>query len=322
MIQAHRFARAGNNVAYQEGSTGPSFLEIACANADFLIGLLEAVAAEIDKFINEHKVEVGGALAGVTVLGGAPALLGLIPALTLLLGLLLASIAAYKALEGGDTRLGNVLDDVRAMLLNNPDPAMRMAGILIWQAIVYKVFQSQQAPEDFTAISYAVMDNHNYQMASCEVNVDSIEVFFDADHTALIAFVDALLVFEATQEVTEGKAAVGYASLRFTGPSRALLGTERFPRTCAVEVACLKDVAGSKELVDFASTFARNYNVRGVVHWGQRNDCTSAEIQRRFGDAIWFGDKLTPWRGALQHVTENGTFNRFSSAFTRRLGLE
>jgi hypothetical protein len=322
LIQAYRFANAGNNFPYQAGSSGPSFLETACANADFLIGLLEAVAAEIDKFIKDHAIEAGGALAAITVLGGASALLSLISALAVLLGLLLAAIAAYKAITGGNVRFGTVLNDLRATLLGNPDPAMRMAGILIWQAIVYKAFQSQQAPEDFTAISYAVMDSHNYRMASCEVNVDSVELFFDADHTALIAFVDALLVFEATQEVTAGMAAVGYASLRFTGPSRALLGMERFPRSCAVEVACLRDVAGSQELVDFASAFARNHNIRGIVHWGQRNDCTRAEIQYRFGEKTWFGDSLTPWRDSLHRITDNGTFNRFSSAFTRRLGLE
>jgi hypothetical protein len=204
----------------------------------------------------------------------------------------------------------------------NPDPGLRAAGILVWQAIAYKVFESQQEPHDYTAISYAVMDAHDYQMASCEVNVDSIEVFFAADDPNLIVFIDALLTFEATQEVMEGKAFVGYISLRFTGPTRALLGMQRFGRTCAVEVACLKDVAGSQELIEFASTFARNRNIRGIIHWGQRNDCTRAEIEDRFGDSTWVGDRLSPWREALQLITDGGRLNRFSSAFTRRLGLE
>lgn len=211
------------------------------------------------------------------------------------------------------------MDDIRSRLLDNPDPVQRAAGILVWQSICYEAFKQKQGPEDFTAISYAVMDGHDYTMASCVVNVDSIEVFFDASDPNLPVFIDALLTYEATQEVMEGKAVVGYISLRFTGPTRALLGMQAFPRTCVVEVACLKDVAGSQELMAFASAFARDRNIRGIIHWGQRNDCTAAEIEDRFGDATWIGDKLTPWRRALHHIVGG---DRFSTEFTRRLGLE
>ena len=61
----------------------------------------------------------------------------------------------------------------------------------------------------------------------------------------LIAFVDALVGYEIRQEL-QGKAFVGYASIRFTGKTRALIGEQRWERTAVVEVACLKDVAGSR----------------------------------------------------------------------------
>ena len=66
------------------------------------------------------------------------------------------------------------------------------------------------------------MDRHNYLDKSCEVNVDSIEVFFDPTdkENKLIAFIDALIAYEISQE-KYGKAFVGYVTLRFTSNTRA-----------------------------------------------------------------------------------------------------
>jgi hypothetical protein len=215
------------------------------------------------------------------------------------------------------------MNDVRSTLLSSSDPGVRLAGLVVWQMIVFKAFSDQQSPSDFEAISYAVMDGHDYFDQSCNVNVDSIEVFFDATDPMLIAYVDALLAFEITQEVQLGRAFVGYISLRFTGPTRALLGQQRFPTSCAVEVAGLRDVDGVTQLIDFAIASALNRNYQGILHWGQRNESRRFHIEERFGptpgDPI--GD-LQRWRQALNQITEDGTLDRFSSAFTRRTGLE
>lgn len=42
-IQAYRFSNAGNNVPYSPGASGPGFMDIVCANGNFLVGILEAV---------------------------------------------------------------------------------------------------------------------------------------------------------------------------------------------------------------------------------------------------------------------------------------
>jgi len=94
----------------------------------------------------------------------------------------------------------------------------------------------------------------------------------------LIAFVDALIAYETMQEF-RGLAFAGYASLRFTGPSRALLGMQKHPVTCAVEVSCLRDVSGGQQVVDYAATLARNPNINGLLHWGQHNDYTMADVE-------------------------------------------
>ena len=124
-----------------------------------------------------------------------------------------------------------------------------------------------------------------YLNKSCSVNVDSIEVFFDATDPMLIAYVDALLAFEIGQEVAPiPDAFVGYISMRFTGPTRALIGQQRFPLSCSVEISGLRDVSGVTRLIDFAIMLALDSNFTGILHWGQRNESMRAHVQERFGD--------------------------------------
>jgi hypothetical protein len=202
---------------------------------------------------------------------------------------------------------------------DNPDPLRRAAGVFAWRMLYNTVFETEQGDADFEAISYAVMDKHHYGN-HCEVNVDSVEVFFDALDTPLIAFVDAVLAFEAAQE-HEGKSILGYASLRFTGPSRALLAMEQFDATCAVEIACLRDVTGGQDLIDFAVRLALHPDIGGILHWGQRNDARRRDTDRLFGPASG-RDRIGMWRQALGVVTDGGSRDQFSSRFTRRIGLE
>ena len=106
-------------------------------------------------------------------------------------------------------------------------------------------------------------------------------------------------------------------------PSRALIGMQKHNVTCAVEVACLRDVSGSQQLVDYAVTLARNPNINGVLHWGQRNDYNMADVEHRYGDSVGApGGDLGKWRQALRRITANGRLDGFSSDFTRRTGLE
>jgi hypothetical protein len=319
-------ANAGNSIAYTPDPDKPnqaqpmSLLERACSSSDFLDGAIEAVAFEIKNFIENHEVAVGGAVAAVAATAGTAGLLALAAAFAVLLALLLAFLAALRA--NGDSRFGQTLDDLRSLLLDRSDPNERAAGVFIWQCIYYKVFKGEQDNLDYEAISYAVMDQHNYLDRSCNVNVDSIEIFFDASDQHLIAFVDSLIAFEIAQEF-RGKSFAGYASLRFTGPSKALLGMQRWPVTCVVEVAGLKDVKGTKELVDYAISQALNNNFRGILHWGQRNPSTVQNIEDRFGTtALVRTGELQKWRQVLGLITDNGRLDGFSSPFTRQTGLE
>jgi len=324
MLKAPRFSMAGNQVGWttdDSGITSFNTFDAACSNADFIIGILEAVFTDIENFIDNNAVAIGGALAGVVASGlGAP-LLALIPWLLLILAFLAALIAALKA--SGDKTLGDVLNDVRAGLLGNPDPAARAAGILVWRAIATKVFESQQSPHNFAAISYAIMDTHNYTDLSCNVNVRSVEVFFDAADPNLVTFVDRLLKFEIDQEFAFGRTVAGYISLRFCGQTGALIGQEPFARTVAIECSALADVNGGEQFVNFAVMLALDPNIKGILHWGQQNTSTQAEVEFRFGDSVGQPNgPLHTWRNVLSRLTENGRLDGFSSKFTRKAGLE
>jgi hypothetical protein len=83
-----------------------------------------------------------------------------------------------------------------------------------------------------------------------------------------------------------------------------------------VEIAGLRDVEGSTELIDYAISQALSSNYNAILHWGQRNESQRLHIEERFGD------DLRNWRRALSRITQNGKLDRFSSAFTRRTGLE
>ncbi len=319
-IQGPLFANAGRSHGYSPDlahpgqAAGPTLLEQACADASFLRGILKAVIEEIEEFVASNGAAVGGGMLGVAVAGGV-GLAKLFPAFLLFLLILKKILDELDA----DDRFGEFMEGVKNELLDpdEKDPLKRAAGLFIWQLIVYEAFKTQQKEHDFDAISYAMMDRKDYLNISCEVNVESIEVFFNAVDNRLIAFVDALIAYEIMQEF-KGLAIAGYASLRFMGPSRALLGMQKHQVTCSVEVACLKDVSGGQALVNYAVTMARKPNINGLLHWGQRNDYTMADVEHRYAP----GGNLEAWRQALSRITANGRLDGFSSQFTRLTGLE
>ena len=85
----------------------------------------------------------------------------------------------------------------------------------------------------------------------------------------------------------------------------------------------MRDVTGVTEFIDFAIMLALNSNFKGILHWGQRNESTRAHVQERFGDTLANqSGNLHKWRDALSSITQHGKLDGFSSAFTRRTGLE
>lgn len=97
-----------------------------------------------------------------------------------------------------DIRLGELFDKIRHVLLFPGFTPNNIAGVFVWRLIVYYAFSKEQGEQDYVALRYAVMDKHDYLNVNCEVNVYSIEVFFDADSDELVAFIDALLNYDSS----------------------------------------------------------------------------------------------------------------------------
>jgi hypothetical protein len=320
VLNAPRFTEAGESIGYspdESGVTSFNLFDAACADANFMDGIVDGIYTEIENFLSSNAVTIGGGLAAAIAAGAGPGILALAPFLLAILAILAAFL---NSLRSDGSTVGQALNNLRAALLGSSDPSQRAAGILVWRAIAEKVWESQQKPQTFSAISYAVMDSHNYQDVSCAVNVRSVEVFFDATESNLLAFVDRLLLFESDQEFQSGLSVAGYVSLRFCAQSNASIAPEAFPRTCAIECSGLADELGSIQFVDYAEKLALDPNIKGNLHWGQQNHSTKQEIEFRFGPAGT--GTLAEWRAALATLTQNGALDGFSSDFTRQTGLE
>ena len=287
-------------------------LEIACADANFMKGLLQQLARELEEFYASGTTIVGALLAPIVVPGGGGAV-----AIALALPPLLHIIAEIADALGIGSRIASVMNELRRALLDAPgaNPQQKAAGLFIWQALAAAMFNELQKNKDIDGISYAIMDTHDYRMQSCAVDVDSVEVFFDAKDPRCTAYIDALILFETNQEAV-GRACLGYAAMRFMKASAALLAPQRWETTCSIEVACVRGVEGSQQMVDFATSLALNPSVGGFLHWGQRVDYVGTQADLRYGT------RLRDWRSALRELYRGGTGDAFRSAFTTRVGLE
>ena len=156
-----------------------------------------------------------------------------------------------------------------------------------------------------------VLDTHNYKRDGC-LSANSTELFFDASKTGYIDFVN-----DVRKAAKKDGFLAGYASLRFTRRSKALLAPEQWSHSVAIEVA----VPRSTTIGDIYRTFfdrvhslAREHG--GIPHWGQELRMDPARLEKLYGE-----ENLEAWRWALSEL-EGGGKATFSSDFSRDCGLE
>lgn len=182
----------------------------------------------------------------------------------------------------------------------------------------------QQERRDARAISFSIMDGADYLDTNCVTSAESAEFMFDADRSDYLAFIDQVFArigeLEAGTLLDPGRGPIsepgtfgGYISLRFTGPTSALLGMQRWDRTVNIEISSLKGIRGSDSLLRAIEQDA--VNLGGLVHWGQMNNVTAEHVQRSY-------PAIEAWRSALALVSRNGRLNLFSTDFTWNRGLE
>ena len=228
-----------------------SFLSRACSNGNSIAGIYREIAKELEKIVDSGAVPAGG--IAVAALGiGAGAAIAL--AAAVLCAALLAAAVLLKALAdeiefGGEQSFAATINASAKGILDHP-LIPHDIGIMIVRAIFNEAFKMQQGKRDYVALSYAVMDGHDYLDKSCYGNAESIEVFFDANRPDLYcAYVDEVVSFEAFQQEQRHNVSVGYVSLRYVLGSRGLISPSRFDETVVIEVAALRDASGSVDFV-------------------------------------------------------------------------
>ncbi|MGF1598143.1 MAG: hypothetical protein ACFCVK_14630 [Acidimicrobiales bacterium] len=221
---------------------------------------------------------------------------------------------------------GDTLATAMNFCIDFQDPLLGIDPLLpLMRAMIGSGFDGDQEadPDDphTPAISYATMDIHDYTNIGCNKPGDSVEVFFEVG-PGLITFIDRIL--DRVDDLYEGGITGepggfgGYIALRFMTRSPAFLAMQRWPLTCSVEVGGLSRVDGSDAYI--ARVHDDALELGGVIHWGQKNECTQADIESVFGSGP--GTALHRWRAALSELTDHGSDALFSTPFTRQRGLE
>lgn len=229
------------------------------------------------------------------------------------------------ALVPGGT-FGDTLAAAMNFCIGFQDPLLGIDPLLpLMRAMVSAGFDGDQEadPDDphTPAISYAAMDQHDYTNIGCNKPGNSVEVFFPLG-PALIDFIDRILarVGELYRGDLTGEPGGfgGFIALRFMTASPAFLAMQQWPITCSVEVGGLSRVNGSDRYI--AQVHDDALASGGVIHWGQRNECTQEDVERAFGSGS--GTRLHRWRQALSELSRNGADALFSTPFTRQRSLE
>ena len=234
-------------------------------------------------------------------------------------------LEVVKSLAPGTVRINEALGDIANYLA-------QIDQLWVLRGLADILMGSDQKPRSATAISYALMDIHNYRDWVCSKNGDSIEVFFDAWTPDAKNFLD--LVFQRVRQLEDGTlpgsggvrmAFPGYVAIRFTRATEALLGMQRWGTTVSMEIASINACKGTGPLLRRVHQDALDYlgpaGPRASVHWGQKNTVDMKHVEDAFGAWVT-GGRLAQWRSALSELTRNGRDAVFSTEFSRHAGLE
>jgi hypothetical protein len=319
-------ANAGNN--HSISFDGAGFFDNACASDDWIRVALDEIESELGT-IRDAAIAAWVAAAGIIAFDPLPSDKA---------AALVAQQAAQEAIVWSEgliltcdfltanvipSKLGSGFGDTVAILTNfMADNDLFALLRWVYESVANSKHGDSSKPK--TAISYAIMDEHDYLDKGCIAPGDSIEIFFDGTSSKVPDFIDGVLT--RVDQMSYGLLANGapaafggYISMRFMAQSQATIAMQKWPRTCSIEIAGLAHVKGVEPLLAQVETDAVAANA--VLHWGQRNNWTQKEVEKVHNPVGPFGD-LYKWRDALSYFTEHGRYPVFSTDFSRRVGLE
>jgi hypothetical protein len=167
-------------------------------------------------------------------------------------------------------------------------------------------------PGTFRGLSFTVMDTTFGQPAQAFQPAYSAEFFFpsiDANgQMPFVSFVNAVIAAISAKTDT---IFTGYVSLRFTGATRATLGMQQWPQTCAVELSSLQGIQNEQALYPQILSLAIQHGA--LVHWGQ--------INQPFGGNATAYPGYANWRAVYATMSKNFTARTFENALSARWRL-
>jgi hypothetical protein len=307
-----RTQRTGAN-AGRNAPIGTSDFQSQICSAEnvrpLVLGLLAAIHAGI------AAINLAAGLAG-------PFGLFLAPILTAGLVTLAAALTPFLSYSG---TLGELVADLSNLALAMGAPQL----VAMVNEAVLSFGQPELPDPGRVDFSYAIMDFYNYLDRNCVASADSLTVCFNADESRYIGFMNTL--FRRVNELEAGTLIppptpgsspspigrpmtfLGYASLRFTARTDALIGMQRWERTCNIEIAGIKGIEGTDPFLRTLEVDAAALNA--TVHWGQKTEGPVAQVEATF-------PSLDLWRSVLARFTANGRLINFSTLFSRAKGLE
>jgi hypothetical protein len=143
-----------------------------------------------------------------------------------------------------------------------------------------------------------------------------LELAFDTFRGEHLTFVDDAMAL-LDQKRSQGMVLGGWFSLRFVGPSRAILSPQRSARTCMIEFVGLRSLNSTEPLLNALEQLGTDDKHGGIQHWGMfsvpnlsKSDVTSAY------------PRLDTWRRVRRELSNGGTIHTFENAFSARVGLD
>jgi len=328
-------ANAGREVTFDptDPDARDSFMNRVCEGAHPIRVAIDVLLKPIVDARDKALLTAAAAQAGITaaLLVGFPPPPFLVKIRDTALGVAVAAQASInllelvKSLAPDSARINEALGDI-ANFIAEIDQHWILRGI------ADLMMGMDQKPRPATAISYALMDIHNYRDWVCSKNGDSIEVFFDAWTPDAKTFID--LVFQRVSELEDGNlpeaqgqrmAFPGYVAIRFTRATQALMGMQRWGHAVSIEIASVNASKGTSRLLrrvhEDALAVVGPGGPRASLHWGQKNTVDMLHVEKAFG--AWTpGGRLNRWRHWLSELTRNGRDATFSTDFSRYAGLE
>ena len=166
-----------------------------------------------------------------------------------------------------------------------------------------------QPPGVTVDLAHRIMAPRN--KGECAARGLALEIVIDTAGDMHLTFADAAIAL-LKAEAARGNFLGGWFSLRFVGPSRAILSPEHSTMTCTAEFTALRTLSDTRSLLDQLEALARRTGA--TQHWAMCNDLRAADVTRGY-------PRLNTWRSTRSALTNGGTVHTFDNSFSARVGL-